>query len=268
MGPLAVILMIILFLLLMAFVFSTALLTPLIGKKNLLFVLALGFVVGIIGGAFFISPVFNDIPDMARYFYQSTSNSNEIIEANISTDVDVNKVIADIKNLEGVKGVETVGITMKTTPIGSDWKKSLESRASIANPNVTSLKVENSDTITVNTKPEADPPATIKSLKNWIMLVSGIDSRYSIVQLQVQVEPAQVDEVVTKLPQLQAVVTGIQGPMEENIQGLKNALPNQSNIIILCGVLGVITGLVGVFIDSILKNLGGLWKKLKESKKR
>ncbi|HMK54501.1 MAG TPA: hypothetical protein VK444_06940 [Methanobacteriaceae archaeon] len=262
METIAVIIMIILFLILMAFVFSTALLTPLIGKKNLLFVVALGFVVGIIGGAFFISPVFSDIPDMARYFYQSTSNNPEIVEANISTDVDVNKVIADIKNLEGVKKVDLVGITLKTTPIPPDWKKSLESRATTANANITSLKVETNDTILVSTNPGADPPSTIKSLKNWILLVSGIDVSYSIVQVQVQVDPAKVDEVTSKMPQLQAAVTGVQGPMEENISGLKNFLPSQSNIIILCGVLGAIVGLAGVFIDTILQNLEGLRKKI------
>ncbi|BDZ68438.1 hypothetical protein GCM10025860_18860 [Methanobacterium ferruginis] len=52
MEPLFVIIMIVLFFLLMAFIFSTALLTPLIGKKNFLFVIGLGFVVGLIGELF------------------------------------------------------------------------------------------------------------------------------------------------------------------------------------------------------------------------
>src|SRR5690606_7190894 len=138
------------FFLLLAFVFSTALLTPLIGKKNLLFVVALGFVVGIIGGAFFIAPVFNDIPGMVRGIHQSTSDSPEIIEANISTDVDVNKVISDIITLEGVQGVETVGITLKTSPIPPGWWRDLEARATTSNPNITAFKVETNNTIQVN----------------------------------------------------------------------------------------------------------------------
>ena len=59
METLAVILMIALFVLVLVFIFSTALLTPLIGKKNLIFVILLGFTVGAVGGAFFIAPVFD-----------------------------------------------------------------------------------------------------------------------------------------------------------------------------------------------------------------
>jgi hypothetical protein len=264
MGTLAVIIMIILFFLLLAFVFSTALLTPLIGKKNLLFVVALGFVVGIIGGAFFISPVFNDIPDMVRGFHQSTSESPEIIEANISTDVDVNRVIADIKSLEGVKGVDTVGITLKTTPIPSDWVRDLESRAPTSNPNITALKVESNDTILISTTPGADPPSTIQNLKDWIMLISGIDVSYSIVKVRVTVDPSQVDAVVEKMPQLQAVVISVQGPLEEDVEWIQNVLPNQSNVILFCGLLGVLTGLAGVFIDTILQSWQGFRNKIKK----
>lgn len=264
MGTLAVIIMIILFFLLLAFVFSTALLTPLIGKKNLLFVVALGFVVGIIGGAFFISPVFNDIPGMVRSFQQSTSDSPEIIEANISTDVDVNKVIADIKSLEGVQGVETVGITLKTSPIPSNWVRDLESRASTSNPNITALKVEANDTIQVSTTPGADPPSTIQNLKDWIMLVSGIDVTYSIVKVQVTVDPSQVDIVAEKMPQLQAVVIDVKGPLEDDVAWIQEVLPNQSNLILLCGFLGVLVGLAGVFIDTILQSWQGFRNKVKK----
>ena len=76
MEPLAVILMIGLFILVLVFIFSTALLTPLIGKKNLIFVIALGFTVGAVGGAFFIAPVFDDIPDMARSVYMVTTTGH------------------------------------------------------------------------------------------------------------------------------------------------------------------------------------------------
>jgi len=253
MGTLAVFIMIILFFLLLAFVFSTALLTPLIGKKNLLFVVALGFVVGIIGGAFFIAPVFNDIPGMVRGIHQSTSDSPEIIEANISTDVDVNKVISDIKTLEGVQGVETVGITLKTSPIPPGWWRDLESRATTSNPNITAFKVETNNTIQVNTTPGADPSSTIQNLKDWIMLVSGIDVIYSIVRVQVTVDPSQVDVVAEKMPQLQAVVVSVKGPLEDDVAWIRETLPNQSSLILFCGFVGVLVGLAGVFIDSILQ---------------
>lgn len=255
METLFVFVMIVLFILLMAFVFSTALLTPLIGKKNLLFVIGLGFVVGLIGGAFFIAPVYNDLPDMARAIYMSTSDQQEIITLNISTDSDVNQAIADVKKIPGVISVESGKITVKTTQINSDWKSSLELRMTTAVNNITSGKIVSNDTIMVQLKPGSDPTKVIKQLKNWMMLVSGINIRFSIVEVKVMVDASKVDDVVKELPQGEVVVNHISGPVEKEIQTLEKTMPPNNNVILLCGFLGAIVGLAGLFIDSILQGL-------------
>jgi hypothetical protein len=266
METLFVILMIILFLLLMAFVFSTALLTPLIGKKNFLFVIALGFVVGVIGGAFFIAPVYDDLPDMARAVYMSTSNQPETITLNISTDSDVNKAIEDVRKIPGVKSVESGAITVKTTGISNEWKSNLEARVTNANTNITSGKVISADTMTVQLKPGSDPTTVIKELKNWMVLISGIDVRYSVVQVKVVVDASKVDEVVEQLPHEEVVVTEINGPVEKDIQNLKNILPHQNNIILFCGFLGVLVGLIGMFIDTITRSLHSILDRLRHKR--
>lgn len=247
----------------MAFIFSTALLTPLIGKKNFLFVVGLGFVVGLIGGAFFIAPVYDDLPDMARGIYMSTSDQQEIITLNISTDSDVNQAIADVKKIPGVLSVKSGAITVKTTSISDDWKSSLESRMTTANTNITSAKIISSDTILVQLKPDSDPTDVIRKLDDWMVLVSGVDIRFSIVEVQVVVDASQVDEVVKQLPQGEVVVTKISGPVEKEIQTLKKVLPSNNNIILFCGFLGVIVGLVGMFIDTIIRGLKFIGDKLR-----
>lgn len=262
METLFVLIMIILFIILLAFIFSTALLTPLIGKKNFLFVIGLGFVVGLIGGAFFIAPVYDDLPDMARAIYMSTSDQQEIITINVSTDSDVNQAIADVKKIPGVLSVESGEITVKTTPISSDWKSSLESRMTTANDNIISGKIVSSDTIMVKLKPGSNPTDVIQKLKEWMILVSGVDIRFSIVEVKLVVDASQVDEVVKQLPQGEVVVTKISGPVEKEIQTLKSTLPSNNNIILFCGFLGVIVGLVGMFIDSIIRGLKGIKDKL------
>jgi len=266
METLFVIIMIILFFLLMAFVFSTALLTPLIGKKNFLFVIGLGFVVGLIGGAFFIAPVYDDLPDMARALYMTTSDQAEVITLNISTDSNVNQAIDTVRKIPGVQSVESGEITVKTTGINSVWRSSLESRITTANTNITSGKVISDDTIIVQVKPGSDPTDVIKKLKSWMVLVSGIDIKFSIVQVKLMVDASKVDEVVKQLPQGEVVVTDISGPVEKEIQTLKNTLPNKNNIILFCGFLGVIVGLVGMFIDTIISGLKGFKKGIRKKK--
>lgn len=256
MDAITVIIMIILFLFLLVFIFSTALLTPLIGKKNLLFVIVLGFVVGIVGGTFLIVPISDDIPDMARSVYQYTTGSSaEIIAVDVSTNTNINNFIENTKSIEGVKSVQSSGITIKTDTMSEGWQTSLKSRIPTAVPNVTSVQIQDSNTLVLNVKNDSNPQEVIQKLKDWMMLVSGIDVKYSIVHVSIAVDAAKVDEVADKLPKDDVAIISINGPLEEKIVDLKNIIPNTFNIVIFCGFLGIIAGLAGLFVDSILSLL-------------
>ena len=251
METIAVILMVILFLVLMVFVFSTALLTPIIGKKNLIFVVLMGFMVGIIGGAFFISPIMDDIPNIASAFYQSTSTDLDTLYLDIPDSVDVNQFIDATKNIDGVKNVTVTGITIKTYGFSDYWKNTLENRIPVSNTNITSVQIQGNDTLNIQIKNGSDPKSTIKSLDDWLMLIAGIGTSYSAVHLNVQTDPSKTNQIENQLSQT-VVISSIKGPTQDKINSLKAILPNPSNVIILCGFIGMFVGLAGVFIDSIL----------------
>lgn len=257
METIAVIIMVILFLVLMVFVFSTALLTPIIGKKNLIFVVLMGFTVGIIGGAFFISPIMDDIPAIASAFYQGTSSDLDVLYIDIPSSVDVNQFINTAKNTDGVKNVNVNGITIKTSQFSDLWKNTIGNRISYSNKNITSVQIQGNDTLNIQIQNGSDPQETIKNLEDWLLLIAGISSKYSSVHVTVQTEPAKTDQVVTQLSQT-VVVTSIGGPTQDKINYIKAILPNQTNVIILCGFIGMIVGLAGVFIDSILSFLDNI----------
>lgn len=255
MGTLAAILMIVLFFVLMVFVFSIALLTPLIGKRNLLFVVFLGFTVGVIGGAFFISPIMDDIPDMARAVYQFTDDSPEVISVDVSTNTNVTQFIKTTKSIEGVKSVESSGITIKTDAFSDTWKNIILGRASSISSNITSVSIPSNNTLILQVKENSDPQTVINSLEEWLMFAGGINVKYSTVHVSVNVDASQVDSVVSNLPQDQVVITGIKGPVEDKINYLNSVLPKKSNVVLVCGFLGMLVGLAGVFIDTIMEGL-------------
>jgi len=264
MDTFTVIIMIALFILLMAFVFSTALLTPIIGKRNLIFVIGLGFVVGVVGGIFFISPVFDDIPVLASAFYHHTSDDLETLNVNVSTNVDINQFSEELKNMDGVNSVQVTGITVKTTQFSQRWKKILEKRVTTSNKDIKSVKIVSNDTLIIETEKQ-DPKEVIKKLDDWLMYVGAIDVKYSTIHFVVKVETSQKTAVIDKISK-EAVVTGIKGPTTNKINYLKSILPDRNNIIILCGFIGVLVGLIGLFIDSILEIMGNIRERM--AKKR
>ena len=109
MDTLTVILMIGLFIFLLVFIFSAALLTPLIGKRNILFVIFLGFTVGAVGGAFFIAPAFDDIPVIASSIITGTSSGTDMVDINVSTDVNISDFIQSSRKLMGLKVFRVMG---------------------------------------------------------------------------------------------------------------------------------------------------------------
>jgi hypothetical protein len=252
MDTLVAILMIVLFLVLMIFVFSMALLTPIIGKKNILFVVFMGFMVGIVGGAFFISPLYDDVPNMARSVYQFTSNANETIGVDVATTLDVNQFMEDVKKMDGVLDVSSSGIIIKTDSFSTERQKMIEERIPIIDDNITSWEVYTNGTIILYVKKGYNPETAINNLADWIMYTGEINTKYSQVHVTIVAEASQVDNIIKNISKQEVVVTGVEGPVEESITSLKQMLPDRTSIIVLCGFIGVIVGLAGVFIDSIM----------------
>jgi hypothetical protein len=252
MDTLAVILMLGLFLLILVFIFSTALLTPLIGKKNLLFVIFLGFTVGAVGGAFLIAPVFDDIPTMADSLFSATSTGTDVVGINASTNINITDFITNTKKIDGVQSIQSNGITIKTDPMSDAWQSTFISRIPDQNSNVISVTIPSNDTMVLVVKNGTDPQDVINGLKTWMMFVSGLNIKYSIVNITLNVQSSKLNQVMSKLPQGDVVITDVSGPTEKNIQNINNMMPAKSDIILFCGLLGMVTGLAGMFIDSIL----------------
>ncbi len=267
METIVVILMVALFVILMAFVFSTALLTPIIGKKNLLFVLAIGFVVGIIGGLFFIAPVVEDIPGLATSFYLSTSNSVETLNVDVSSNLDTNQFIEKTRSLDGVKSVTVYGVTIKTAAFSDSWKTTYQNRIPVAVKGIKSVQIPSNDILEVQIQDGYNTPDTIKKLEDWMMLVSGIAVRYSLAHAAVEVESSKVYSVSKELSK-DAVVKDIKGPTQDKINFINSILPNKFNVVLLCGFIGLLTGLAGVFVDTLIGFINNLRDRLKKKDKK
>jgi len=93
------------------------------------------------------------------------------------------------------------------------------------------------------------------------MLVGAINLDYSVVHITVQTDPTKTNQVINQLTQ-NAVVTNVQGPTQDKINSLKAILPSKSNVVILCGFIGMIVGLAGVFIDTLLSMFGSLKERI------
>jgi len=268
MDPVTVILMLGLFILMLVFIFSTALLTPLIGKKNILFVVLVGFTVGAVGGAFFISPIIDDVPEMASSLFHATSSSTDVINLNVSTDVNVTSFLENTKKIDGVKSIQSNGITITTPEMSQDWQTTYLNRLKTVNENITTVEIPNNKTIIVDVKNNTNPMDVVGSIKTWMMYVSGSTINYSVANVTLVVDASKLKTVMSQLPQGEIIITSVNGSTENSVQAVKNIIPNKNNVILFCGFLGMIVGLAGLFIDSISSVLNEIKERIKEYRRK
>jgi hypothetical protein len=116
-------------------------------------------------------------------------------------------------------------------------------------------------------KNNTDPGDTISTLQSWMMYISGTSIIYSMVNVTMAVESSKYSQVIAQLPQGEVVITNVSGPSVDNLQKVSSIMPTKSNIVLFCGFIGVVTGLSGMFIDSILGVLKRVKKKITEIKR-
>jgi len=250
----------------MIFVFSMGLLTPIIGKKDIISVLVIGFIVGLVGGAFFIVPIYQEVPNVVGSIEKTIAGGYERINIEVSPIVDLNKLLIDLNKTEGVVSIINKGVIIKTDPFSNSRKKIIENKLSIVDKDFKNFSVNESGIIAINVTPGHNPNTGIKTLGDWLMYTGEINIRYTLIHIQIVAKPSNVDDIVKFLNSENIVVTSIEGPVENSVDNTKSSMLDNSIIIFLFGVIGVIVALTGIYFDEIRPVLNRFLSRFKKDK--
>ncbi|WP_323735566.1 hypothetical protein PXD04_06610 [Methanosphaera sp. ISO3-F5] len=263
MDALTIIIMVVLFVLAMLFVFSTALLTPYIGKKNLISVLLLGLIVGVAAGAFLLSPISEDIPDFTRTLVEESVDGNDNIELDLSTNGNLTQIIQNISSIEGVEKVDYNGITVKIDEeFDSNTEKQLIMTAlNNSDPGVSDIKDKGNNTFFLEMTDNADPQSVLDNIYKTFSRETYTHLKYTSMQANVTVKAKQVTRALNQISENDVVVLNVTGPTETQSAMINKVIPTGNNLIIVSGILGVIVAAAGFFVDSLITFIGNLRKK-------
>lgn len=266
MDALTIIIMVVLFILAMLFVFSTALLTPYIGKKNLISVILLGLIVGVAAGAFLLTPIVGDIPDFTRTIVEESVSGSDVIELDLSTNGNLTQIINNISSIEGVESVDYTGITIKIDEeFDSNTEKVLITRAlNNSNEQIENIIDEGDNTFFVLMKEGADPQGVLTSIYTTFSHETYTHLRYTAMQANVTVQANHVTQIMNQITQNEVVILNVSGPTETQSAALNRIIPNEGNVIVVSGILGVIVAAAGFFVDSLITFINNFRKKRKK----
>ena len=227
------IIFLILFIIIMIFAFSMGVSSPYIGRKEIVSIIVIGFVLGAIGGYFFINPIYEETPYVIGNVQGLFSMDNEVINLNIPSTSNITDVSNKIKNQNGVTSVTTNGFELKTGFIKNESKAIIEEHLK-SDSEIESYKVTN-NSVAVDLKNEASSTTTLGSLVNWLSNTVGVGSEFAF------------------LKENGYTIISIEGPVQSTIKYLNDTLLPVYVIMFFSGLVGVASAIAGVFVEPLTK---------------
>lgn len=245
------IIFIILFLIIMVFAFSMGILSPYVGRREIISIILIGFVLGAIGGYFFIDPIYDESPYVIGNIQGLFVMDSEVINLNIPSTSNISDITNKINNLTEVNSVTTNGFELKTGFIKNSTKTYVENYLK-SDPEIESYKVTNSS-VTVDLKNDASSTTTLGSLVNWLSNKAGVGSEFAFVHIQVHVNANDVTEVKQYLKENDYTIISIEGPVQDTIHYLYDHLLPTYAVMFITGLVGVAVAIAGIFVEPLTK---------------
>ncbi len=235
----------------MVFAFSMGISSPYVGRKEIISIIAIGFVLGAIGGYFFINPIYEETPYVMGNVQGLFSMDDEVINLNIPSTSNISDISNKIKNLNGVNSVTTNGFELKTGFIKNSSQTYVENHLR-NDPEIESFKVTN-NSVSVDLKNEASSTTTLGSLVNWLSNEIGVGSEFAFVHIQVHVNANDLVDVRDYLKENQYTIISIEGPVQSTIHYLYDHLLPDYAVMFITGLVGVAVAIAGVFVEPLTK---------------
>ena len=239
----------VLFIIMMVFVFSIAMLKPFMSKKEMVLILAVGFFIGALGGAFFLTPIYSDIPEVATAIEKVTPGNQETLYLDLSSAVDINKLRTDLSKIEGFKSLEETGVTI---PLWSFTDREFEFfNSSIPNmdshfQNYKVNKTEGTVYIALNNYSSAD---ALKTFSEWYKDNFDGPINYAQVHAKIVISSSAYDQVKSVLLSKGIVASSMEGSIQNSIDNSNTSMVSNTQFVVACGGIGVLVAVLGLFYE-------------------
>lgn len=243
---------IILFIIMMVFVFSIGMLKPFMAKKEMVLVLVSAFIIGALGGAFFLMPLYDELPQVTSAVERVMPDNEETLEIIMSSASDMSEIEQNITHTEGVKSFEITGITFNLWHFND---KEMEYMNSIV-PNVDShyknYTVNESGKIDIMIEKGYDPAAALQSFSDWYKFVYGDSITYAQIHANITVASSNLETVEQELLDRGIVAVSISGPVQDSMEKTTDSMLSNTEFTIVTGVIGIIVAVIGIYFDSVV----------------
>ncbi len=243
---------IILFIVMMIFVFSIGMLRPFMKKKEILLVLAVGFFIGVIGGAFFLTPIYSDLPEVAGSIERVLPFNEETLYLDVSSATDINALQNQLSGIDGFKSFEETGVTFRLWKLNDREYEYFNNVVGNINSHYSNYTInQSSGELYIALQDNFSSAEALKAFSDWYKLVFGSSIAYAQVHIKLVVSSSSLNQVEDVLLQNGIVASRIDGPVQSTINGTNENMLNNYEFSLVSGLIGVIVALFGIYFDSV-----------------
>lgn len=258
---------IVLFIIMMVFVFSIGMLRRYMPRREVFLVLGVAFLIGAIGGAFFLDPIYDELPEVVSIVERNMPDNEETLYLDLSSSIDTNQLRNSLSSMEGFKSFDETSISI---PMWSFNEKEHDYFDSIVGNIDSHYKEYNvtSNTIEIQLEENYTSSQALKSFSDWYKLVYGETISYAQIKAVLVVDSSQLDKFEQALLDKGIVASSIDGPIQDSLNNTNASMLSNIEFTLACGVVGVIVAVAGIYMDSIVPAYRRFKKFLRTKRKR
>ena len=257
----------VLFIIMMLFVFSIGMLKQYMPKREVILVLVVAFLIGAIGGAFFLDPIYDELPNVVGAFERSMPNNEETLYLDLSSSIDIDELRENLTGTEGFRSFKEDSITIPMWTFNEREHNYFEEIVGNIDYNYKDYNITSSE-IKISLEDNYTSSEALKSFSDWYKLVYGDTISYAQVHAILVVDSTSLDTFEQNLLERGIVPTSIEGPIQTSVNNTNQSMLSNTEFTLACGGVGVVVSIIGIYIDSVVPAYRRFRKTLKEKRKR
>ena len=267
MDIITLIIYLVLFIIMMVFVFSIGMLRQYMPKREILLVLAVAFLIGSIGGAFFLQPIYEELPDVASTIEKNMPNNEETLYLDLSSSVDTKGLRNDVSSMEGFKSFDETSISIPMWHFNEAEHDYFEEIVGNIDSNYKSYNVTE-DKIVIELADNYTSSEALKTFSDWFKLVYGETLSYAQIHAVLVVDSAHLDDFKQVLLNKGIVASNIEGPVQSTVNATNSSMLSNLEFTLVCGGIGVVVALIGIYMDTVVPAYRRFRKSMRTKRKR
>ena len=258
---------IVLFIIMMIFVFSIGMLKQYMPRREVLLVLVVAFLIGSIGGAFFLDPIYDELPNVVNAFERSMPNNEETLYLDLSSSIDTDQLAKNLSATEGFKSFKETSISIPLWSFNEQEHGYFSEIVGNIDSNYKNYNVTN-NTIDIELADNYTSSQALKSFSDWYKLVYGGPISYAQIKAVLVVDSSKLDVFEQSLLERGIVASKIEGPIQDSVNNTHANMLSNTQFILICGLVGVVVAVIGIYIDSVVPAYRRFRKFLRTKRKR